>query len=437
MRFPAALLLGGMFVVPAVSAPVRQNVTIGFVAGFVTRATSPGDFDVNGIRIRCGNETNSSVVKAGKALGAPGCPQTTPYVGQGATVKGKFRKKDQSLNAREIELSPRSITLSQVSGSAVIDAPPHLASVPPESSSLRVRADGYRILIPGKALIVWEAPLHSFADVKAGDWIHYEGRQRADGMVVADKVSIGQLVVSRGEEKFRTKRDFDPSKVPASAKQSAASMTFLGVNLKRFPPYDDPLMQARVNDIGDKLVPAYERDLPDSAAAKIHFRFQVISTKKFRDALASSSGVILVPQQVVARMQNDAQLATVLADNIAAVLERQDYRDLPAARTLGAGMLAADAAGFFVPGVGLMAPALDYGGSGAMRVKAEEQSGRVALGLLHDAGYNIDQAPVAWWLLASKTPKPISEIPLPRRAAYLYKILGECWNSPQAAADRH
>jgi len=150
--------------------------------------------------------------------------------------------------------------------------------------------------------------------------------------------------------------------------------------------------------------------------------------------LALSSGVILVPQQVVARMQNDSQLAAVLADNIAVVLERWDFRHLSDARELAAAGYGADAAGFFIPGVVLVDPLLGVGGYRALMTKQEHQSGRVALALMRDAGYDIDQAPVAWWLLASKTPKPISDIPLPGRAAYLYKILGECWNNPAAVA---
>ncbi|MGH9590137.1 MAG: hypothetical protein ACRD25_07060 [Terracidiphilus sp.] len=436
MRFPTHLLLCGTVVVPAFCSPVRQNITPDSVAGFVTRAASSSDFDVSGIRIRCGNRTTTSIVKAGIGLGTPGCPQNAPYVGESATIKGAFSKRDGSFSASEIDISQESQSAGKVSGSALISKVSPSPSANPAKGGLLVRADGYRILIPSKATIVWGSPLHSFADVKADDWIDYKGERRADGIVMAEELRLLPLAVGKGEEKYRAKRDFDPSKVPASAKQSAASMDFLGVNPKRFPPYHDPQMQARVNEIGSKLIPAWQKALPDSDPAKVHFRFQLISTTKFRDALALSSGVILVPKQVVARMQNDAQLAAVLADNIASVLERQSYRHLPAARRMTAGEYATDAAAWLVPGLGLAAPALFYGTGKAMLTKAEDQRGRVALGLIYDAGYDIDQAPMAWWLLAPKKPKSVSKIPLPHRAAYLYGILGECWNSPQAATAR-
>ena len=426
MRFPAALLLSGTLVVPVLSA---QKTT---VSGYVTRAASRSDFDVNRIRIECNKNTNSGIIIGDKMLGRPGCPRTDMYVGEPARVEGSFDKAQASITADTIGFiqTPG----DELSGSAVIDRVPPSASSPAAAGELVVRADGYLIHIPGKALIVWGAPLHSFADVKVGDWIDYEGHQQPDGTVVAEKVRFAPVVVGKREEQYRSKSNFNPSKVPASAKQSGASMYFLGMNPKRFPPYKDPEMQARIDEIGDKLIPAWQRDLIDSDPAKVHFRFQVISTRKFRDALALSSGVILVPQQVVARMQNDSQLAAVLADNIAVVLERWDFRHLSDARELAAAGYGADAAGFFIPGVVLVDPLLGVGGYRALMTKQEHQSGRVALALMRDAGYDIDQAPVAWWLLASKTPKPISDIPLPGRAAYLYKILGECWNNPAAVA---
>jgi predicted Zn-dependent protease len=266
--------------------------------------------------------------------------------------------------------------------------------------------------------------------VKAGDWIEYKGRRNSNGTVAAASVKLSPDVVSKGEGKLRAKNDFDPSVVPSSARQSTTSMAFIGINPKRFPPYDDPAMQARVTSIGEKLIPDYQRGLPDSDPAKIKFRFQLIDTKMFRDALTLPSGVILVPHQVVERMQNDSQLATVLADNIACALEKQTYRMQPANRAATGAFWGGALVPFAGPviSVGAMASAHD------LLVKTEQQSGRVALRLMHDAGYDIDQAPLAWWLLAPKNPKPLLEIQLPDRAAYLYRILVESWHNPAASA---
>jgi len=85
-----------------------------------------------------------------------------------------------------------------------------------------------------------------------------------------------------------------------------------------------------------------------------------------------------------------------------------------------------------VPFAGL-ATSLTTGKIGKHLVAVQlEQSGRVSLDLLHDAGYDIRQAPIAHWLLAAKKTTPIEQIPMPPRAATLYMTLGTTWRPPQA-----
>jgi hypothetical protein len=48
---------------------------------------------------------------------------------------------------------------------------------------------------------------------------------------------------------------------------------------------------------------------------------------------------------------------------------------------------------------------------------------------MHDAGFDVAQAPLAWWLLADKKSEGLDDTPLPPRAEYLYKTLGETWHS--------
>src|ERR1019366_6260760 len=117
---------------------------------------------------------------------------------------------------------------------------------------------------------------------------------------------------------------------------------------------------------------------------------------------ALPNGINLIPYQVVDRLPNDAQLATLLADKIACLLEKQ-----PVALPLTDADLGLEAAeittGILVPGAGL---AMDvYGLSAGISANKqirlnEQQRERVTLDLLHDAGYDITQAPLAWWLMA-------------------------------------
>ena len=429
MHSRTILLLCGLL---AGYAVVSRGQGASSLAGYVTRSVSGSDFDVNGYHILCNKKTRNAFESVnGTKVSGVGCPSAPPFIGEALIVYGPLNVGSSYFKASRIQ-SLRS-GHHEIAGSAVIDATP--AQDATDSSSLIVRADGYRININGNTKTEWNPPLQSLADVKAGNWIRYKGKIDATGVLVAASVEIGANVIDSREEKLRAGKEYDPSAVPADARQNYLKAVLSGgYDPKKFPPFTDAEMQARVETIGSNLVPAYQRALPDSDPTKIHFRFQVIDNNHFCglmqcDTLTLPNGIILVPHQVVERMQNDSQLATVLADSIARALEKQQYRTEGKTKAAYASMLAAP----FVPYVAL---GMSVGGGVITSIerKAMEQSGRVSLALLRDAGYDINQAPMAWWLLATEKPKPLSEIEMPDRAGYLYRMLGEIWNNPAASA---
>jgi len=428
MKTEVGLLLCGMLAFTAAGAGAQTE-------GYVTRAASGSDFDVNGYRVVCtGVKRGAIETTQGARVSAVGCPSAPPFVGEAVVLFGRWNKASRSVDATHIDLQDLQFHAS--SGSAVIDAAPDHGALGAQAPGLTVRADGLQIRITANTKIDWIPPLQSLADVKAGDWIKYKGRLDTTGTLVAESAEIGPNTIASGEEKLRAGKEYDASAIPADARQNYLKYAFVGSftgqpwDPKKFPPFQDAAMQERLDTIGNSLVPAYQRALPDSDPAKINFRFQLIDTKLMRDALTLPNGIILVPHQVVERMQNDSQLAAVLADAIARALERQEYRT---ARKIKAGN-AASLAVMFVPYAG---PVISSEGeSGVMRIiiHEQQQSGRVSLVLLHDAQYDIDQAPMAWWLLAPRKPKPFSEIGMPDRAAYLYGVLGETWHNPAAGS---
>ncbi len=290
-----------------------------------------------------------------------------------------------------------------------------------------VRADGYRLLLNAKTDTRFAPTMHDFHDVEANTWVRYAGRQQQDGTVALDTAEFAPNVVNEREAKLREKREFDPATVTESDRQGGFSKAFRGVDPKRFPAYNDAALQQRIDTLGQRLVPAYQAALPDSNPAKIHFRFQVIDRKNVHDALALPSGIILIPHQVIERLANDDQVAGVLADGIATALEKQEFRMIPTAQKMTAAQVAGEVGGAFVPGLGLASLFAGDAAAEKMLRRAEDQSGRVSLQLLHDAGFNIAEAAMAWWLLSSSKPKPMTEIPLPYRAAYLYGEIYSTW----------
>lgn len=204
MRTSLTLLVCVSLATFAVHCEAQQSVTL---TGFVTRASSPSDFDVNAIHILCGAKTETTDHSTGNLAG-PGCPKQAMYVGEPIEVHGKFHSENRSLSAKTIEI-PHCARV-KVSGSAVIDGMPTHGMTGTPAGNLLVRADGYWILIRPETNVVWVAPLSALADVQSGDWIDYKGVMRADGTIVAQDARFSRLTVSTKEGKFRTQNEYDP-----------------------------------------------------------------------------------------------------------------------------------------------------------------------------------------------------------------------------------
>jgi len=403
------------------SSGIAQESSPPVLQGFVTRTASGADFDVNGIRVVSSSKTTFQVgthILLSNAV--------IPYVGETVSVRGDLKRGKHQIKATEVVLRPA--VERKLSGFGVID---RILS-PVNSTEILIRADGYSIRVNSSTKTSFEPPLTSLATVTTNVWIDFHGKLRDDGVVFADSIVFAPNVIREREDKLLAKTDYDPSAVPDSSKQDAASKFFLGVDPKKIPPWHDAAMQARIERIGASLIPAYQRALPDTDATKIQFQFQLIDAPKWHDAMAMPSGIILVPRQIVERLQNDSQLATVLADNISCVLEKQTYLVTPKKQALTAANIAGAAAGFVIPGVGLVTNIATYSSGKSIQTHLLDQSGRVSLGLLHDAGYDIHQAPLAWWTLAAKKPNDIAGTAPPERALNLYRVLGETWQSPSS-----
>lgn len=393
------------------------------LSGYITRCTSRADFDVNGQRVLIGPKTQfwegSTNPSAPRIMGGT---VGDAFFGERVDIYGKLNRKKHTVEATEIvflKLDPHTF-----SGIAIVDR----ILTPASSGNLTVRADGYPIRIDPATRITYAAPLSSLSEIQPNIWIAYRGVRGSDGVIVADLVSFQPNNISNREDKLIQKSDYDPAAVSDDSKQSKFTKYVLGgIDPKKIPPYHDSAMQARVDRIGASLIPVWQRNLPIGDPSKISFRFQLVDFPKVNDALTLPSGIILIPHQVVERLQNDSQLATVLADNIACALEKQSYRLAPATTSLAAVNWATTAGGFLVPGLGLAGGVATYASGKSILTDLREQSGRVSLDLLHDAGYDIQQAPVAWWLLATKPSKDWTDTPIPPRSINLYQTIGLLW----------
>jgi hypothetical protein len=394
--------------------PVIEN-------GYVTRTTSLVDFDVNGFHVIPGK------IASFFAATGPHSSTTTraaPYLGQSVTIFGTLNKKHHQVIAENVLFHGVDTTL--LNGFALVER--IVAPTGPASDPLRLllRVDGYVILINATTKVTFQSPLTSIREVKTNVWLKYHGKLQSDGFLLADTAIFSSNTIPDSEAKLLDKNDYDPAAVDPNSKQNIARWLLLGIDPKKIPPYKDAAMQARIDRIGSSLIPAYQRNLPDNDPLKILFKFQLIDASNWKDALTLPTGIILVPFQLIERLQNDSQIATLLADNIATALEKQTYRAQPGRKKMAVAEIASAVGGLSTLGATSL---ITSSVANADKHNAEDQSGRVSLGLLHDAGYDIAQAPITWWLLAESSARDLSSISLPPRAANLYRSLGVTWHN--------
>ncbi len=394
------------------------------LAGYVTHVSASGAFDVDGIHVRLASGTRFLEIEAKtrKVI-----HQLDPvYLGQPVHLWGRLDRKSHSLDATCIEQTlPSAAT---VTGTAMIDLVPAGTS----AGIHMVRADGFLLKFTPDSRLAFNPPITAVDQLSTNLWIEYRGVQQIDGTVVVSAAEVWPNLVTKSEDKLRTKREFDPSEIDEGDAQGGLSKAFRGIDVRRLPAHHDEALQSRIDRIGQSLIPAYQKALPVTDSSHIHFRFQVVETDRFRDAIAFANGIILVPYPAITRLENDSQIAAVLADNIAASLEKQEILHQPAEHRMLAAEIAGDVGGVLVPGLGV-ATGLTAGGIEKHAITMHRhQSGRVALCLLRDAGYDLTQAPMAWWLLEPAKAKPLEQIHLPDRAAYLYSVLGTTWSQQTA-----
>ncbi len=183
-------------------------------------------------------------------------------------------------------------------------------------------------------------------------------------------------------------------------------------------------IQAFVSRLGDTLIPAYQKNLLDSDAAKFHFHFYVVHTfparlgayfvetngrmpeyqslywdrscyifynrpkanAMVRNIVAAPDGTILIPDVILGELRNSAQLATLLSTAITSVVQRQDYHAWPKVVV----------STFWKPSPYDTATNWNVGSW------QNEQALRIGIRQMYLAGYDIREAPFAWAVAQGK-----------------------------------
>ena len=182
------------------------------------------------------------------------------------------------------------------------------------------------------------------------------------------------------------------------------------------------------------LVPHYQKVLPDSDKTKIHFRFYVVHPigKGWNDEarrlggllslqqpgwvepmIAFPDGIVLIVDGALAKIDNEAQLSSMLSCAITAVLQKQSY--IPRHPHVGLSLDEEDQSSWLL----------------VFAVSRNEQMLRIGIRQMYLAGYDIREAPYAWAVAQGKpvsnpvinSKHPDKEIPW--YAAYAFNYISQ------------
>ena len=408
--FVALLLIAGLVCCCTICA---QEPMIPTLRGNITAVDPAGGFDVASYHVITSANTEFYVLQGPKK--DPAMLRGEIQVGTYVQVIGDKDRHDRTVIAHQVKVRSQDRT---VSGSGVIDR-----MIAPGSQPV-FRADGYVIRMAAGTDVRFSTGLSTIEDVAPGTWVRYEGRPNSSGELVAARLAFARpkLHGSKGDPASLAQVttfppgsiiDFDGSFNTNRAKKKPEDTP--GGQCGWYPVLDVPAAQEHVRQIGLSLIPKYQRELPDDSPEKIPFRFYVVEEKELRSDLSCHEGLVLIPGDVINRIQGQDQLAAVIADGVAASLQRQNAR-------IGVELGLADAAEvvFFGGALGVAGAVVKH----EIMRKLEDQRGRVALGLMADAGYDPWQAPEAWRRLDPKQlPKDLSRLKYPDTAGHMLEIL--------------
>jgi hypothetical protein len=323
--------------------------------------------------------------------------------------------------------APRSDADKSVKGEGVIDRVIVAGSEPV------FQADGYRFRIDAATEVQFGRGLQSLSEVGTNTWAMFGGKLDASGEIVATKAAFAKLKLPRREPGLNVEQ---VTTFPPDSKVDGDNGFRVGPNA--FPPEDhggwcgwyditdNPAVQEHIRRLGMKIVPQYQRDLPADDPAKIPYRFYVVEEKEIRSDIFCANGLVLVPANVVNRLESEDQLlAAVLADGIAGELQLQ----------------ADEARGFTMKDAAELAALGSLSAAGGLVIHevskhiAEHERGRMALAIMTDAGFDPREAPEAWRLLAPfHLPKDTTELSYPERSQHLQNILKEQYKAVPGAS---
>lgn len=386
-------------------------------SGYIRNIGPSGACNVSGSPVDLSHLASLTIVRAGTSTTyALHLPLTHLRRGEFVTATGRRNKKTGILQARTL-LVNQPTAKQQISGTAVIDRLPQLQ---PKNSAYTgtIYADGYILHVTPATKIT----LPAGDSLTAPNWITYSATLQPGNTYLATALTFTPDHPGPKDVHFKKKTDhhFRPGKCPTGA--------LVVVRLFRacFATVPNAQVQAYVTAIGNSLIPQWQRNLPATDPAKIHFHFYVVERNRRLGYIASNdAGTVIIPTNVLLKLQNKAQLAALLSADVAVAITQHYFRTRIERRTASGAILASELAMDTVVPFGGLIP-MFAGGTAydrAAYIPQVESHYRIGLRYLARAHYDVYQAPIAIQRVSEHHPNRDHSTHEPTGAQYIEKLL--------------
>jgi hypothetical protein len=412
------------------TAETRLNPKVKSVKihGYVTSIQSPTEFEIDEYRITKDSRLTLELEKSDDPDEKTAFDPQDLRVGTEMEVRGDLDEATNRLTARAIEVNLDEH--SRLKREALMESTPQLTKVGTiwegqlrvdgqrvivnESTAVTVKPNGQqkKVLKEGKKSAKQQEEANGEDDAESGvaltrvdqikgnTWVSYEGTRQKDGTILAKKVQFTDNELTSGEA--RLWKSLSPQVKPSnytSGKPGELKIQQVG----KFKLIPSEQAQKYIQDLGNSLVPKFQRDLPGDDPQKIPFQFFLVENKE-PNAFALANGTVIVHSGIMTLLENEAQLAAVVGHEISHATEEHTYRQAQHKKNVRTAIAIAGAIGAAYGGravadlTNMTLAAMRNGYSRSL----ENQADRVGLEYMVSAGYDPREAPRVWKVMALK-----------------------------------
>ena len=390
------------------------------VRGYVTDVRSPTDFDIEDYRITKEQEFALDFENAS--------PEITFQlhdirVGVELEIRGTLNEDTGELKASAITVDLEQF--KSIRQTAFVSHAPQGIQLLDGSWAGELHADGQTIRVTNATQVVFKPtkrekklaeqqkkarkteaedhetvePLESLDQVTVGMAMTYEGkRDRDTGKILADRIEFAMNDLEDGEAKMWKSLKTSVT-APKALKPGELKIEKVG----KFTLVPDDEVQHYVRTLGQAMIPAYQRNLPDSDPRKIPFQFFVVQDKEV-NAFATPNGIVVINSGLIEMLENEAQLAAIVGHEVAHSTHEHTWRGQQHKKKtrIGIALAGAVASAYGLGSLADIANMVNGAIVNGHNRSLENQSDRVGLEYMVDAGYDPRQAPAVWKLMAKE-----------------------------------